>query len=538
MSNIKIYIVIATSKKRTELLINRSLQSIYSQKKINSKNIEIIIVDDNIRMQENSVSEEYIKIKEKIELLRTKFEFSKNEYKTHLLSNTRTQFNSGTGAWNTAINFIKNKRDNNASYTAILDDDDEYKENYFYEIIKKCKSNTVAIFTTIIWRGNDFERVHYIEKEKLTPKDFFIGNPGVQGSNMFFSSDILEMIGGFDENMPSTTDRDLMIRFLDYLNQNNISKDLILVLDEPLVIHNAMGTDRVTDNLILKKRGLDIFYNKYKIRFTKLDFKSSIERAKKLFKYEYQNRKIVIGMPLKNGAKTIKRAVASILNQKNLRRELLLIIANDNSTDNWNDELKEFENDNRIIIINVNFGKSYKVRNYINSFIREHIPDVEYIGRLDSDDYIIDDQTVSKIEFIMDSHNSDIIFLGNKLSINNQIIDRINIADKRLLLDDFLFIKLKQMSEGVSIGELPSCNTFIKPSVLIDYKDIDSAEDHWFSVFLLLNKYKYSIFIADNLLYSVYSLNGQLSNENKHSDKYLQSRKLLLKYFLEKINDK
>ncbi|MBN2693342.1 glycosyltransferase family 2 protein, partial [bacterium] len=392
MNNIKIYIIIATSKKRTELLINRSLQSIYSQKKINTKNIEIIIVDDNIRMQENSISEEYIKIKEKIELLRTKFEFFKDEYKTHLLSNTRTQFNSGTGAWNTAIDFIKNERDNNASYTAILDDDDEYKENYIYEIIKRCKSNTVAIFTTIIWRDNNFERINNIEKEKLTPKDFFIGNPGVQGSNMFFSSDILEMIGGFDENMPSTTDRDLMIRFLDYLNQNNISKDLILVLDEPLVIHNAMGSDRVTDNLILKKRGLDIFYNKYKTRFTELDFRSSIERAKKLFKYEYHNKKIVIGMPLKNGAKTIKRAVASILNQKNLRRELLLIIANDNSTDNWNDELKEFENDNRIIIINVNFGKSYKVRNYINSFIREHIPDVEYIGRLDSDDYVIDDQ--------------------------------------------------------------------------------------------------------------------------------------------------
>ena len=122
-----------------------------------------------------------------------------------------------------------------------------------------------------------------------------------------------------------------------------------------------------------------------------------------------KDKTIVIGMPLKNGAKTIKRAVSSILNQNGLKRNLILVIANDNSTDNWKNELTEFIKDDRLFIKDVNFGKSYKVRNYINSYIRENIPDVDYIGRLDADDYISDDKTLSEIERIMDLHNPDII---------------------------------------------------------------------------------------------------------------------------------
>jgi len=285
---IKIYIIIATSKKRTDLLINRSLKSIYSQRKINIENIEIIIVDDNLKNLKNEFSMEYKTIENSINKLRERFEYKKNQFKTHLLKNTKIQFKSGTGAWNTAIEFIKEQRQNKNSFTAILDDDDEYKNNYLQECIRQINSETYAIFTPIIWKEKEFERIHYIKKEELTSKHFFIGNPGVQGSNMFFKSDILEKIGGFDENLPSTTDRDIMIRFLDY--KNNYPNNSIAILNEPLVIHHATGNDRVTNNIILKKEGLDIFYKKYKSRFSEVDFQKSISRAKKLFRYEYADK--------------------------------------------------------------------------------------------------------------------------------------------------------------------------------------------------------------------------------------------------------
>ena len=283
--DVKIFIIIATSKKRTSLLINRSLKSVYSQDKVNPNKIEIIIVDDNIRVSKNEVSIEYKKIKKSVSELRDKFKLNKNQFKTHILTNQKTQFKSGTGAWNTGIEFIK--KQNIKSFTAILDDDDEYKENYLYQCIKHINNNTFAVFVPIIWKGKNFEQINFIKKEELTAKHFFIGNPGVQGSNMFFRSDILDEIGGFDENMPSTTDRDLIIRFLDYLNNFQIKKNEIVVLKEPLVIHYADGKDRVTDNIKDKKEGLDIFYQKYKSRFSEEDFQKSLKRAKEYFGYEY-----------------------------------------------------------------------------------------------------------------------------------------------------------------------------------------------------------------------------------------------------------
>ncbi len=243
--------------------------------------------------------------------------------------------------------------------------------------------------------------------------------------------------------------------------------------------------------------------------------------------------KIVIGMPLKNGASTIRRAVASIFSQKNVNREILLVIANDNSTDNWKEEILDYLNTDKVIIKNVDFGKSYKVRNFLNNFIRNEIENVDYIGRLDADDYIVNNTVLSEIEKIMNKYNPDVIISGNKLAIDNKIIDRINFADRRLLDLQFLESKLELMAEGNPLGELPSCNTFIKPSVNIEYKDVESAEDHWFTVDLLLNKDKYNIYIAENILYAVYSLSGDLTNLNKKKYKYLKSRNLLLKYFMD-----
>jgi len=285
---IKIHIIIATSKKRTKLLINRSLKSIYFQTKINPENIEIVIVDDNIRLPKNNISIEYEKIKKLVTKLRHELNLTNNHFKTHILTNINTKFKSGTGAWNTGIEFIKKQNIN--SFTAILDDDDEYKENYLYNCIKQIDNNTIAVFAPIIWKGKNIKQVNFIKEEELTAKYFFIGNPGVQGSNMFFRSDILEKIGGFDENMPSTTDRDLMIRFFDYLNKVENSAYKIVVLNEPLVIHYANGNDRVTDNKKAKKKGLDLFYQKYKSRFSKEDFQKSLKRAKEYFGYEYNEQ--------------------------------------------------------------------------------------------------------------------------------------------------------------------------------------------------------------------------------------------------------
>ena len=302
-----IVVIIATSQGRTELLLNRSLRSVYEQENVNSK---VIVVDDNPIFDGMGYSKEFETIKEGIKELRKailiqRFERFKSKMKntdltfkdyfpTTLLKNNRAKGNSGTGAWNTAIYHLESTMEDQLFYISILDDDDEYKTAYLSSCLKSIQSSRsmpAAIFTPIIWKGDGFEEVHYIDENKLTQKDFFIGNPGVQGSNMCFRSDILFRLKGFDENLPSTTDRDLMIRFLDLLEENygkHPEQARINVTKIPLVVHHAYGKYRVTDNNEKKRKGLDIFYSKYIPRFSNKDLTRSLERARRLFGYEPQ----------------------------------------------------------------------------------------------------------------------------------------------------------------------------------------------------------------------------------------------------------
>lgn len=550
-SHFPIVVIIATSMGRTELLLNRSLRSVYEQEHVNPK---VVIVDDNPVPEGMEYSREFKVIKNVIKklretVLRPRFEVlgteSKNTdiifedyFQTILLKNSRTKGHSGTGAWNTAIYHLNSFMKDQLFYITFLDDDDEYKPGYLshcQDSIHSSKETPAAVFTPITWRGEGFEEVHHVDENRLTQKEFFIGNPGVQGSNMCFRSDILIGLGGFDENLYSTTDRDLMIRFLDYLNekyQEHTEKGLIIVLKEPLVVHHAYRKDRITNNKQKKKIGLDLFYRKYRTRFSRDDFERSLERASRLFGYEFNYGKIVIGMPLKNRATIVKQAVESVLGQIGLRRDLVLLIVNDGSSDDWQGELEEYLSDPRMMIVDVDLGKSYAVRNFIHDFVRNNIPDADYIGRLDTDDRLVDEITLSKIEERMDQYNPDVIIAGNKLSLGGKIIERTNHADVRLLRREFLKEKLFQMSKGIPEGELPSCNIFIKPSVDLSYKEKESAEDHWFTVDLLLKKDRLNIHIAEDLLYAIYSLDGETTKANRKSGVYSRSRKELYEYYL------
>jgi hypothetical protein len=116
----------------------------------------------------------------------------------------------------------------------------------------------------------------------------------VQGSNLFIRAKVLLEIDGFDETFPNTTDRELMIRLLDEIerhNQVSNQKYLLKVVEKPLVIHHNHSGKRVNTDILLKKVGLDLFYQKYRDRFSEQDFLKSLERAKRLFQYESQPRK-------------------------------------------------------------------------------------------------------------------------------------------------------------------------------------------------------------------------------------------------------
>lgn len=513
-------IIIATSLKRTDWLIKRSLQSIYKQIDINKSEWQVLIIDDN--KDEN----EFQLIQKGIELLRSSLQLQTTEFRTTLIKNNRTRFMSGTGAWNTGI-FEAYKYDPNG-FVCILDDDDEFYPNHLSDCQGAINGQTVAVFQRLIWQNDDNSSIPTdLTKESLTAENFFIGNPGVQGSNMFFKTERLIEIGGFDETLPNTTDRDLMIRFL---WKNDISQ--IAVLENIGVIHYNHRQHKVNNDLTRKTEGLNLFYKKYKGFFSKDAYQKSLDRAKKYFNYNPPIEQIVICMPVKNAEKTIKSSVNSVLKQTNTKREIVLLIGNDQSTDRTEDKLKEIvsENDN-VYLLDVNFGKAYLNRNYLNDYARKNFPNCILIGRLDADDVIYNEHTIKQIEDLFDQHDFDVLMCGNKQVRDGVVLDWENKPSRNLLNEDYLSNRLFDMSQGNPTAELPSCNTFIKPSVLIEYPDKESAEDHWFNVLLLLEKDHLKIHIDENLIYCLYSLDGMATNNNKKSALYIQSRKDLFQFY-------
>jgi hypothetical protein len=265
--------IIATSQKRIEWLINRSLRSIYNQINIDKLNWKVFVVDDN----EDEL--EFVKIKNQVQVLRQELNLKESEFQTIILKNKRTRFMSGTGAWNTGI--MEAFQINPEGFIAILDDDDEYLPNHLSMCIQGINVDTVAVFQRLIWKNDDGSTMNIdLTKEKLIPENFFIGNPGIQGSNMFFKTKSLVDIGGFDENLPNTTDRDLMIRFL---WKNDIDK--IKTIENIGVIHYNHDKTKVNNNIPLKQKGLDVFYEKYKSYFSESAYQKSLIRAKNYFNY-------------------------------------------------------------------------------------------------------------------------------------------------------------------------------------------------------------------------------------------------------------
>ncbi|WP_111710178.1 glycosyltransferase family 2 protein [Lutibacter citreus] len=256
---VEIGVIIATSFDRIDLLLNRSLKSVLDQ------TIQpncIVIVDDN----EDDIYLSNCRLVEGLSIPNL-----------HYLRNIKSKGMSGTGAWNTGIEFLKNNLglDN---YLAILDDDDFWENTYLqdsYDIIKN--QFPKAIFSYL--KRGDCKYPHKFNLSELNLNNFLIGNPGIQGSNMIFKLSSIDEINGFDENLRSCTDRDLMIRFLQTHGRDKIR------INQKVLVQHFVGHKTVTSNLMAKQEGLDFFYKKHFKLFNQEMLKSSLERSKKLFKY-------------------------------------------------------------------------------------------------------------------------------------------------------------------------------------------------------------------------------------------------------------
>jgi hypothetical protein len=260
--------VIIATKNRPSYLKSRSLKSVICQ---SIKPNFVIVADDsddqNSRAENESIIKEY-----NVQPIATKIDY---------ILNHRTA--GAAGSWNSAIDFLLTKKHSpENTFIAILDDDDEWHSDYLELCSQNIEKNSLDMIAGDFYRITDEQKEINQAPSELLASDFLIGNPGIQGSNLFIRLSCFLEAGCFDENLQSCTDRDLCIRICDlgYVRYSRVAV--------PLMNHFAeCGRIRMsTPKTKSKESGLYNFWLKHSKRMSVEQQEKYKTRAKTLFSWE------------------------------------------------------------------------------------------------------------------------------------------------------------------------------------------------------------------------------------------------------------
>ena len=278
-------IVVVTTKNRVELLKN-ALKSISLQTK---QPLDVFVVSDSSK--ENALIEEQL-------CLNFGFTFLRDKYTHNYAGNLNTALEEVFTKYS-----FDNQYDLSNLFIAFLDDDDAWQKDY----LRECW-NAKSTSTDIIISG-----LNYYTDEKHFPLSipntlsidaFLKGNPHVQGSNTFVRFSTLLEAGCFDENMDSTTDRDLFVRLL-------MLKPNISIVNKYLVEVDATNSrERLTNNKDGKKLSLAKFYFKYRSLMSddvKKDFFLRAEHFSNLASEEDFLKLLTVSKNIKNSSNELNR---------------------------------------------------------------------------------------------------------------------------------------------------------------------------------------------------------------------------------------
>ncbi|WP_342675924.1 glycosyltransferase [Methanofollis sp. UBA420] len=179
-----------------------------------------------------------------------------------LLKNIRSH--NLSGAVNTALEQASDDfHDANMVFVSILDDDDWWDRSYLANVYKFAQETKADWIISGLIRHSDPLRPGIMQPipVQITQNMFYVTNPNIQGSNLFVRLSDLINIGGFDEELISTTDRDVCIRLLD-------AGTVPATLYNHLVHHDADNTRSRLSSAGSEKKsaGLRYFYRKYSSR--------------------------------------------------------------------------------------------------------------------------------------------------------------------------------------------------------------------------------------------------------------------------------
>jgi len=238
---------------------------------------------------------------------------------------------------------------------------------------------------------------------------------------------------------------------------------------------------------------------------------------------------ISIIMPVYNGEEFILEAIKSVMKQSYKNWELLII--NDGSTDNTEEIIKSFiENNNNIkyYSLNKNFGKVTAVNKGFE------LSKGDYISLFAADDVMIENSLESRLNFLIDNGLSAIF---SDLYICDQ---NLNIIKTLLNYKDTLYYWEKDYKRILWDNFIPGGSILLKKNLAQNIFPIPnklSFEDWWLSFNILIKGYKIGFLKKPLLKYRIHTNNDNGSLNIKNIDfRIKKNYKRHLAYYEEFIN--
>jgi broad specificity phosphatase PhoE len=249
----RIFALLAT-RGRFDLLALRAIPSILAQSRLPDR-ILIVVDQTPSELPDDALTEQARRLRA---ICRGKVQLT-------VMRNRRTPARA-SGTWNTGLDQIHREvRQADLVFVAVLDDDDSWEPDHLKCCIEAAYAHDLNMVASGLIRheaeGDPGHR-HSIPS-KLDVRELFVRGQHIQGSNLFVRLDLLLLAGGFDERLPSCTDRDLCLR-LSVLEELRFGST-----DRHTVRHYA---DPRPDRLSMpaspgKLDGLTRFFRKHGLRF-------------------------------------------------------------------------------------------------------------------------------------------------------------------------------------------------------------------------------------------------------------------------------
>ncbi len=163
-------------------------------------------------------------------------------------------------------------------YISFLDDDDAWEKDYLKYSIETLKKTSADVVVGQLKKADAHGQAKPYKMFPADPKKqrkVYFKSPGFGGQNLVISKKMFTLVGGFDETMPASVDRDLAAKIIEHGG---------FIVYQPLsvaVLHNHEN-ERVRDNIVV---GNKMFIHKHWKNMTALEiFKACKTLVKRYFK--------------------------------------------------------------------------------------------------------------------------------------------------------------------------------------------------------------------------------------------------------------